>query len=235
MGGIAGKSANAPTTLHFLREAGICTTCLRRRTFGKATCRRCRARASTYGKRYRAEAKQAGVCVACKRPSKGRYHCQMCRGRKTADKRARIVKRMRAKQCIRCGREHGEQRQRCERCIRRARAYNRARAAQIRQRVLALYGDLCRCCRVNIRAFLTLDHIHDDGRRERMKIRTSQALYKRILDGKAPQNRYQLLCYNCNLAKAHYGRCPHTALRSVPAPVEVLGTRSAAAVQPRPA
>jgi hypothetical protein len=26
---------------------------------------------------------------------------------------------------------------------------------------------------------------------------------------KVPLDRYQLLCWNCNLAKAHYGRCPH--------------------------
>jgi hypothetical protein len=55
--------------------------------------------------------------------------------------------------------------------------------------------------------FLQLDHVHNDGAKERAETRTSA--YMLALREGFP-DRYQLLCANCNSGKARNGGvCPH--------------------------
>lgn len=66
----------------------------------------------------------------------------------------------------------------------------------------------CVCCGEREINFLTFDHINNDGAEHRKipAVKSSLALWLR-------KNSYpkiiQILCYNCNLAKAFYGVCPH--------------------------
>ena len=87
---------------------------------------------------------------------------------------------------------------------RSARKYN----AKQRTEAIAAYGGRCACCGESEPAFLTFDHVNDDGSAHRREIGH---------DGKmiciwAKKNGYpkslQLLCCNCNNAKAR-GGCPH--------------------------
>lgn len=91
-----------------------------------------------------------------------------------------------------------------------------ARAYILRRKleVLAKYGGACKCCGENCHAFLSLDHVHNDGAQERKTI-TQQALYRKLR--REPVNsRYQILCFNCNIAKGVLGSCPHqTALAQI--------------------
>ena len=76
------------------------------------------------------------------------------------------------------------------------------------------YGWECKCCGENIVAFLTIDHINNDGYLDRMKKGwkrklTSKDLYFMIIKDKFP-DRFQTLCQNCNLGKlVNKGICPH--------------------------
>jgi hypothetical protein len=54
--------------------------------------------------------------------------------------------------------------------------------------------------------FLALDHIRNDGKSHREEIKTNMMDWA-IRNG-FPKT-LQLLCHNCNNAKAFYGRCPH--------------------------
>ena len=69
----------------------------------------------------------------------------------------------------------------------------------------------CTCCRESILKFLTLDHI--EGRK---KMGHSRSLGGYKLQLWARENNYpdtlQVLCYNCNLAKSLFGKCPHQKL-----------------------
>ena len=66
----------------------------------------------------------------------------------------------------------------------------------------------CACCEESMLKFLTLDHI--EGRK---KMGHGKLLIGHKLRGWATENDYpdtlQVLCYNCNMAKGLFGKCPH--------------------------
>jgi hypothetical protein len=56
-----------------------------------------------------------------------------------------------------------------------------------------------------------VDHIQNDGAAHRREYGGGWRIYEVIRREGYPRDRYQLLCANCNLAKGHYGVCPHQA------------------------
>ena len=64
----------------------------------------------------------------------------------------------------------------------------------------------CRCCGEKTIEFLTLDHINGGGRKHRKEIGSNN--YYRWLVKNKPEI-IQILCYNCNCSKGHFGHCPH--------------------------
>ena len=72
------------------------------------------------------------------------------------------------------------------------------------------YGDKCICCgEVEIK-FLTVDHKFDNGAEHRRTFVGHKTLktYEEIIEKNFPEE-YQILCWNCNVGKAHYKICPH--------------------------
>ena len=113
-----------------------------------------------------------------------------------------------------------------ERCIEQAVAWARehpvekaangkAYRQRIRQEVLDVYGNKCKCCGEATPEFLALDHIKGGGNEHRRaifgRIRAGVDFYLWLKRQGFPQDEYQLLCHNCNFARGHYGRCPHEA------------------------
>jgi len=87
--------------------------------------------------------------------------------------------------------------------------YFRDYRKQLKEKLVAGYGGACRCCNQKEVAFLTIDHINNNGAEERRNgHRTSTALYRRLVRNNFPGG-YQLLCWNCNAAKQYNGGCPH--------------------------
>jgi len=76
-----------------------------------------------------------------------------------------------------------------------------------RKAVMAAYGGQCACCGEREIAFLTLDHVYNDGRQDRRQGIFGMMLYQKALEEFS--DRYQVLCRNCNFAKWSYGVCPH--------------------------
>jgi hypothetical protein len=95
-------------------------------------------------------------------------------------------------------------------------ASNKAGNDAMRQEVLLAYGHHCACpgCEVIEAEFLTLDHSNNDGAEERKATQLFGGIqfYRHVRKLGFPQDRYQLLCWNCNLAKHIYGQCPHQTL-----------------------
>jgi len=75
-----------------------------------------------------------------------------------------------------------------------------------REIVLNYYGGKCICCGETQIEFLAIDHINNDGHKKRKEMTTN--IYDWIKKNKFPKD-LQILCHNCNMAKAFYGSCPH--------------------------
>lgn len=78
--------------------------------------------------------------------------------------------------------------------------------------VYSHYGKKCNCCGETNLLFLTIDHIENDGYKEKTKSgnrRSGTPMYTLIVKNGFPES-YQILCMNCNLGKARNGGvCPH--------------------------
>ena len=93
----------------------------------------------------------------------------------------------------------------------KSRAINRRARAKLRRTVIQAYGGKCACCGIDDWRFLSIDHVGNDGATHRKDPRfTSARIYRWLKKNKYPKDNFQVLCYNCNLAKAHFGGvCPH--------------------------
>lgn len=81
--------------------------------------------------------------------------------------------------------------------------------------MLAAYGGKCKCCGEGYALFLQLDHVNNDGYIDRKENRTSTKLLANLKRNGWPQDRYQLLCANCNFGKMlNGGVCPHANTQS---------------------
>ena len=111
--------------------------------------------------------------------------------------------------CSMCGVRPVDRKNRltCEDCAIRYSTYLR----RLKKRALDGYGHKCACCGEIRFEFLSFDHVENDGakeRREKGKKMNSGSLYRLIIKEGFPK-RYQILCYNCNMALAFFGFCPH--------------------------
>lgn len=83
------------------------------------------------------------------------------------------------------------------------------------------FGGECLCCGETEPAFLTVDHIANDGAAHKRRLASGHgakfahrhiSTYTMILDlirRGWPVDEVQVLCMNCNLAKRRLGYCPH--------------------------
>jgi hypothetical protein len=90
----------------------------------------------------------------------------------------------------------------------------RQRNWQLKLELIDNYGGQCACCHEREPCFLTIDHVFNDGHIERRESgKMGKSMYKYLRSLGYPKDRYQLLCYNCNMSKGRYGQCPHEAKR----------------------
>lgn len=96
------------------------------------------------------------------------------------------------------------------------RSKNVIRLRAARAVVISGYGGKCACCGEAEPNFLTIDHVNNDGnvmRKNKVHPPCGYGLYK-WLEKKGFPKEFQILCYNCNMAKSRYGICPHEKVRS---------------------
>jgi hypothetical protein len=163
--------------------------------------------ASVQRKRRYARKVAAGICVWCmKHPAiEGQSRCEACRekGRKrvaawTPKKRREAYDKKRAwiqtkdKYYLYVGQKSRH---------------------KLRMEVFGHYGMQCACCGESDWRFLTIDHINNDGSKQRMATFGKQIagvqFYSWLRRNGFPEG-YQTLCFNCNCAKSRFGGiCPH--------------------------
>jgi hypothetical protein len=84
----------------------------------------------------------------------------------------------------------------------------------IKSQILMHYGGKCACCGETDLKFLCIDHINNDGAKQRKEAGFTAGIssfYYWIKKNGFPTD-LQVLCYNCNMAKALYKICPHKSL-----------------------
>lgn len=98
-----------------------------------------------------------------------------------------------------------------------SREKGKIRRQKRRAEVLVHYGGnppKCVCCGELEDSFLSIDHINNDGAKHRKEINvhSGDAFYLWLKKNNFPSG-FQVLCYNCNMAKGIYGKCPHEKAR----------------------
>jgi len=91
--------------------------------------------------------------------------------------------------------------------------YKKRYAQDLKTKVIVHYGGKCACCGESNLAFLTIDHVNNDGAEHRKQIsscRGGSRFYQWLIKNNFPEEpKLQVLCWNCNHAKEIYGICPH--------------------------
>lgn len=105
--------------------------------------------------------------------------------------------------CTKCGDQLTLGRYYCPRCtVTQAQAAKRYRKNQ-RLKVIDAYGGRCQVCGIDDLDVLQLDHVHNDGARDRQKT-PYYAMLNNIIAKQFPDS-YQILCANCNWKKRFLG------------------------------
>lgn len=91
----------------------------------------------------------------------------------------------------------------------------------LKHQVIEKYGGVCICCGENQILFLTIDHINNDGKMEREKIKnyTTKSFYLNLRKTDI-RDDLQVLCFNCNIGKTiNNGICPHIHINRILDPI----------------
>ena len=79
----------------------------------------------------------------------------------------------------------------------------RRRRLRLRDQILDAYGHACACCGETTREFLAIDHVNNDGHKDRREDSSDIRRFQKIIADGFP-DRFQLLCHNCHHAKTFY-------------------------------
>lgn len=109
--------------------------------------------------------------------------------------------------CVWCDEKRDKSKTFCEIHRQQSLRYQIRRAEIIKQKVLAFYGAFCACCLETNEKFLTVDHMNNDGAKQRRENPGSS--YMNAYKAHFPLD-LQILCYNCNCGKyVNHDICPH--------------------------
>lgn len=155
--------------------------------------------------RYRRR-RDSNKCTICSKSAmSNKSLCEECATSNAIKK----VERADAGMCTRIGCNNSPRpgMKRCDSCADKGAIDHR----KLKQTILDHYGQVCNCpcgCRVTSFEWLTVDHVNNDGlHRQSGGKNSGHALYRQIINREFPDS-FQILCWNCNCAKGHYGQCP---------------------------
>ena len=162
--------------------------------------------------------KANGLCVTCgiAPASKASVKCDPCRLNGNAITWINRKENVEQGKCAVCKNDRNLHHTFCDTHWIKKKVAGKRKNRELKIEVLSAYGDLaCICCGEQNVAFLTLDHVNNDGWKERNehgKIR--YASYARLKKEGFPKDPpLQVMCYNCNNGKrTNDGICPHIFL-----------------------
>ena len=151
--------------------------------------------------------KACGLCRCGKPQAAGRPSCQSCLSKNLVAQRLRRNRVKNGLVCGSCGSLPVDGKRLCQQCLELARINGVARNRRARNLVLDHYGRQCAICVETIDAFLTIDHVNNDGAQHRKECTHGiggNVLYRWLVRNDFPEG-FQTLCYNCNCSKTRFG------------------------------
>lgn len=145
-----------------------------------------------------------GLCLACKQPaSAGKRCCPPCLEMMRNQSKARRLLRKTKGDCLQCGSPVNSSKKLCPTCRKAANTRLNLANQRLREATLAAYGGCCAICGEADFDVLVIDHIYDDGYKERSQTGKvgGQNFYRYLKSLGFPTDRYQLTCANCNMKK----------------------------------
>ena len=161
--------------------------------------------------KYRA----AGLCILCGKvpPRKDRVSCEACSKRQLENDKRKKDNYILNGKCSKCGERDLVTKRHCEICKEKHYAISRKNWRLYREEVYNAYGNVCACCGESEPAFLSIDHIDNDGASHRKKI--GAQIYRFLIKNNFPKN-FQILCMNCQWGRKNCnGICPHQKIKRV--------------------
>lgn len=92
---------------------------------------------------------------------------------------------------------------------------------RLKLEMINAYGGECVCCQETLPEFLTINHKFNDGNLERAELKKNKRcsgglpFYAMLKKAGWPQDRYELMCMNCNTAIGFFGYCPHQVIKEL--------------------
>lgn len=186
--------------------AGRCTGCGKNSPrSGLLTCAECALRAVANRELRIARSRATNGCTKCSK--KARPNKTLCLTCETKNRARSVLNTQKAKAVGLCG--HCKKKKvtkgNCTEC--RKKSNDRYKA--LKAEVYAGYGGfVCKCCQETEPAFLSLDHVANDGAKHRKEVGEGFYMYRWAKANNFPAT-LQVLCMNCQWGKKTYGICPH--------------------------
>lgn len=79
----------------------------------------------------------------------------------------------------------------------------------LRASVIKLYGGCCACCKEKEPKFLAIDHVNGGGSKHIRSFCSPTSYHRWLIKLGRRRAGFRVLCHNCNMARAHWGSCPH--------------------------
>ena len=184
-----------------------CSKCSNTTVDGKSMCETCLDKNRQQAKKWREKRKHSGFCLQCSNPvPEDQSRCQECRERYKKYQRKKYAEKSTLGQCRWCKGVPAPNKKFCDPCL----AKCAARRQGWKDQVYAAYGGYrCQCCGETEPAFLSIDHVDNNGADERRVFGGGgDSLLLRIIKAGFPPG-YQVLCMNCQWGKRKCGTCPH--------------------------
>lgn len=161
--------------------------------------------------------KANNLCIYCGEcpPNNNRLSCEKCGNQQKQNAKNRRNKYVIDKICLGCNSKDLITKSRCQSCRDKHNQVTLNRYAVIKDEVFINYGGyICACCGELERAFLSIDHINNDGAQHRKNMSSGSNTYRWLRDNNFP-NGFQVLCMNCQWGKKNCnGVCPHQTKRT---------------------
>ena len=159
--------------------------------------------------------KESGLYVSCGKVQAGSVSvkCEPCRLRDNAITWINRKENVEQGLCSVCSNTRLTHQTLCNHHLEKRRAISSSINRKLKVEVLTAYGGLvCACCGEREVTFLTIDHVNNDGWKERKtEGRIRYVAYTKLKKQGFPNDPpLQVLCYNCNNGKrVNRGVCPH--------------------------
>jgi hypothetical protein len=155
------------------------------------------------------------LCIFCGKnpPRTNRLACESCGVKQSVNAKNKRQKQLLQKICRDCGSPNLITKSHCEQCRDKHNQTTSLRYSVIKNEVFNAYGGyVCVCCGELEKAFLSIDHINNDGAEHRKNMSSGSNTYRWLRDNNFP-NGFQVLCMNCQWGKKNCnGVCPHQTI-----------------------